>query len=280
MVRRASAGTGQRRKKGAGSDNPGTVQALNRGLGLLAALAQEPQGVLLTDLAKRVGLAASTTHRLLATLEQAGFAELDDMSGLWRVGVRTVSVGSAFLRGRDFVALARPLMRGLTDASGETSNMAIRRDDAAVYISQVESSAMVRAFSKLGDRVPLTCSGVGLALLTMESEDDISALLHRTGLPSFTPKSIDTPAKLREVLALGRSRGYVIDDEAHALGMRCVAAPFFDVHGETVAAVSISGPTARLTENRALELGSIVARTAREITDRIGGRPPEGFGVD
>lgn len=253
------------------------MQALNRGLALLSSLAQEPGGVLLTDLAKRVGLAASTTHRLLSTLERAGFAELDDATGLWRVGVRTVSVGSAFLRGRDFVSLARPFMRQLTDYSGETSNMAIRREDAAVYISQVESAAMVRAFSKLGDRVPLTCSGVGLALLTVSSEEEISALLHRTGLPSFTPKSIDTPAKLRDTLILGRSRGYVVDDEAHALGMRCVAAPFFDVHGEIVAAISISGPTARLTENRALELGGAVARTAREITQRIGGNPPAEF---
>ena len=277
MVRRTATRPVQRRRRTSGGDAPGTVQALNRGLALLGSLAQEPQGVLLTDLAKRVGLAASTTHRLLATLEQAGFAELDEATGVWRVGVKTVSVGSAFLRGRDFVSLARPLMRQLTDFSGETSNMAIRRDDAAVYISQVESSAMVRAFSKLGDRVPLTCSGVGLALLTMCTEEDIAALLHRTGLPSFTPKSIDTPAKLRETLALGRARGYVIDDEAHAPGMRCVAAPFFDVHGETVAAVSISGPTARLTEQRALELGSAVARTARQITERIGGQAPPDF---
>lgn len=278
MARRATTRPVQRRRKAPGADSPGTVQALHRGLALLAALAQEPRGVLLTDLAKRVGLAASTTHRLLATLEQAGFAELDEATGLWSVGVRNVSVGSAFLRGRDFVALARPFMRTLTDSSGETSNMAIRRDDAAVYISQVESTAMVRAFSRLGDRVPLTCSGVGLALLTMHSEEEISALLHRTGLPSFTPKSIDTPAKLKETLALARARGYVIDDEAHALGMRCVAAPFFDAQGETVAAVSISGPTARLTEHRALELGSLVARTARDITERIGGQPPADFG--
>ena len=175
------------------------------------------------------------------------------------------------------VAIARPYMRQLTEASGETSNLAIRRDDQAVYISQIESSATIRAFSKLGDRVPLTCSGVGLALLLMDSDQTLTGLLYRTGLPVRTPKSLDTPEKLEDVLRLGRQRGFVIDDEAHALGMRCVASPIFDTEGEIVSAVSISGPSARLTESRVLELGSLVARTARKITYRIGGRAPAGF---
>lgn len=251
-----------------------TVQALDRGLRLLSALAQQPQGILLTDLAKRVGLAASTTHRLLTTLQHSEFAELDDATGLWRVGVGTVSVGGAFLRGRDVVAIARPHMRQLTEQSGETSNLAIRRDDRAVYINQVESSATIRAFSKLGDRVPLTCSGVGLALMMMDTEQEIDALLHRTGLPAFTAKSIDTPEKLEHSLRLGRERGFVVDDEAHALGMRCVAAPIFDASGDTLAAVSVSGPTARLSESRVLELGTLVAQVARSITHRLGGTTP------
>jgi len=260
----------RRRTTGTVSDQ-GTVQALHRGLTLLATLAQQPQGILLTDLAKRVGLATSTTHRLLTTLQQSEFAELDEATGLWRVGVGTVSVGAAFLRGRDVVAIARPHMRQLTEQSGETSNLAIRRDDMAVYISQLESSATIRAFSKLGDRVPLTCSGVGLALMMMDGERDVDALLHRTGLHALTSKSLDTPKKLAQVLELGRQRGFVIDDEAHALGMRCVAAPIFDAEGSTLAAVSVSGPTARMSEPRVLELGGLVARTARASTHGLGG---------
>lgn len=263
---------GRRRASAPGEQT--TVQALDRGLRLLSVLALQPQGILLTDLAKRVGLAASTTHRLLTTLQHNEFAELDDATGLWRVGVGTVSVGGAFLRGRDVVAIARPHMRQLTEQSGETSNLAIRRDDRAVYINQVESSATIRAFSKLGDRVPLTCSGVGLALMMMDTQQEIDALLHRTGLPAFTTKSIDTPEKLEHSLRLGRERGFVVDDEAHALGMRCVAAPIFDASGDTLAAVSVSGPTARLSESRVLELGTLVAQIARSITHRLGGTTP------
>lgn len=260
-----------RRPTGADSSHD-TVQALDRGLRLLVALSREEHGVLLTDLARHLGLAASTTHRLLATLQQAGFAELEQDTGLWRVGVQAVPVGSAYLRGRDFVTLARPLMRKLTEDSGETSNLAIRRDDAAVYLSQVESRAMVRAFSRIGDRVPLTCSGVGLALLSRSTHEEVDALVERAGLPVKTDKSIRTPEALHQALTTARERGFVIDDEAQVPGMRCVAAPFFDTWGEVAAAISISGPSARITPERVDELGRLVADTAAAITKRIGGK--------
>lgn len=249
-----------------------TVQALGRGLRLLRLLSHQEQGALLTDLATELGLAASTTHRLLATLQQAGFAELEDETGLWRVGVETVPVGSAYLRGRDVVSLARPLMRQLTEASGETSNLAIRREAFAVYLSQVESRAMVRAFSRIGDRVPLTCSGVGLALLSRAEPEQLDQLVAEAGLPVKTGKSIGNRAQLDRALDEARRDGYVIDDEAQVPGMRCVAAPFFDIWGEVAAAISISGPSSRITPERLPELGRLVADTAARITERLGGK--------
>ncbi len=251
-----------------------TVQALSRGLQLLQCLASEPRGLLLTDLARRVGLAPSTTHRLLATLMRDGFAELHQASGLWRVGAANVALGNAFIRGRDFVALARPYMRQLSTESGETSNLAVERDESAVYVAQVESSATIRAFSRLGDRVPLPCSGVGLALLTAWSPAEVDLLVESQGLPAYTANSIVRADVLHRVLEQGRADGYVVDDEFHVLGMRCVAAPFFGGNGEALAALSLSGPAARLTTAKARKLGTLVAETAREITRRIGGVPP------
>ena len=250
-----------------------TVQALDRGLRLLRLLARHEQGALLTELAKELALAASTTHRLLATLQQAGFAELDEDTGFWRVGVETVPVGSAYLRGRDLVSLARPLMRQLTETSGETSNLAIRREVFAVYLSQVESNAMVRAFSRIGDRVPLTCSGVGLALLSRTPEAELNQLIAEAGLPVKTEKSIRSRAQLDTALGEARKRGFGSDDEAQVPGMRCVAAPFYDTWGEVAAAISISGPSSRLTPERLPELGRLVADTASRITERLGGKP-------
>ncbi|MEX0730095.1 MAG: IclR family transcriptional regulator [Aquisalimonadaceae bacterium] len=265
---------GRPRSPDRNDDSQDTVQALARGLGLLEVLAANAHGVLLTDLARQANLAASTTHRLLTTLERAGFAELEEPAGLWRVGVKTVSVGSAFIRGRDMVNQARSYMRDLTEKSGETSNLAIERDDAAVYLAQVESSAMVRAFSRLGDRVPLTCSGVGLALLSRKSEPELSALITRAGLPALTANSIHSRAALLKALDKVRRQGYVIDDEANVAGMRCVAAPLFDAWSDVVAAISISGPSGRLTPDRLDGLGRLVADTAAAITTRIGGRVP------
>lgn len=95
------------------------------------------------------------------------------------------------------------------------------------------------------------------------------ALLH--------PEDGHHPDQLHQTLARTRQRGWALDDEAQALGMRCVAAPFFNAYGEAVAAISISGPTPRISDARIPVLGDLVARTAAGITHRIGGRPARGF---
>ncbi len=256
-----------------------TVKSLHRGLRLLQTLAGEEAGMTLTELADHVELAPSTTHRLLNTLLRSGFVEVNETTGLWSVGVQALAVGNAFLKGHDFVSLSRPFLRKLTDGSGETSNLAVENGGHAVFLSQVECRAIVRAMARPGDRTPLTCSGVGQALLACMSPDRVEELIRQHGMPCYTPKTVTTPDQLHQTLALARERGWALDDEAQALGMRCVAAPFFNAYGEAVAAISISGPTPRISDARIPVLGDLVARTAAEITRRIGGRPADGFHV-
>lgn len=254
-----------------------TVKSLHRGLRLLQALAGVEGGMSLTELAEHVDLAPSTTHRLLNTLLRSGFVEVDESTGTWRVGVQALAVGNAFLKGHDFVSLSRPFLRRLTEASGETSNLAVENGGHAVFLSQVECRAIVRAMARPGDRTPLTCSGVGQALLACMGTERVDELIRQHGLPCHTPKTITTPDQLHRALAQTREQGWALDDEAQALGMRCVAAPFFNAYGEAVAAISVSGPTPRISDARIPVLGDLVARTATGITQRIGGRPATGF---
>ncbi|ABI56667.1 IclR family transcriptional regulator [Alkalilimnicola ehrlichii MLHE-1] len=255
----------------------GTVKSLHRGLRLLQALARVEAGMTLTELADHVDLAPSTTHRLLNTLLHSGFVEVEESTGVWHIGVQALAVGNAFLKGHDFVSLSRPFLRRLTEASGETSNLAVENGGHAVFLSQVECRAIVRAMARPGDRTPLTCSGVGQALLACMSQERVEELIRQHGLPCYTPKTVTTPDQLHQTLARTRQRGWALDDEAQALGMRCVAAPFFNAYGEAVAAISISGPTPRISDARIPVLGDLVARTAAGITHRIGGRPARGF---
>ena len=193
---------------------------------------------------------------------------------LWSVGVQAFVTGSAFLKTRSLVGAARPQMRMLMEESEETVNLAVEDEGEAIYLSQVECRQMMRAFARPGGRVPLHCSSVGKALLSAMPEGRLAKVLHRRGLPRVTIKTLNTTVALRADLEVARERGYAIDDEEHAVGLRCIAAVVFSENTEAVAAVSLSGPMARIPDERIPLLGHLVRARADAITVQLGGRLP------
>jgi IclR family acetate operon transcriptional repressor len=250
----------------------GQVQSLNRALSLLAAVARSHDGLTLTELAQTVGLPPSTTHRLLTTLQQARFVRFDPVGHLWQVGVEAFVVGNAFARTRDVVMMARPQMRRLMEESGETVNLYVADEGGeAVCMAQVECRQLMRAIARPGGRVKMHCSGVGKAILAWLPEREVGKVLERHGLPRVTERTLTAPKALRADLELVRRRGYAVDDEEHAVGLRCVAAPILDEHGAPLAGLSVSGPTARIPDHRVSLLGALVAQAAGAVTAEIGG---------
>ncbi|WP_342361073.1 IclR family transcriptional regulator [Terrarubrum flagellatum] len=250
----------------------GSVQALDRGLALLAIIA-DGDGLSLTSIAQRAGIAASTAHRILASLKAGGFVQWDDGRGGYLIGVKAFKIGSAFLRNRKLVDVGRRVMHQLGEDSGETVNIAIENDDHVVFLSQLESHHSIRAFHRPGANAPMHASSLGKAILAAMDEEPVSQILYRVGLPKFTANTIVDPTALAADLAFVRRRGWAIDDEERAEGMRCVGAAIFNEHGEVMGAISVSGPTVRVTDERLGELGPMVKRAAAEITERIGGTP-------
>jgi IclR family acetate operon transcriptional repressor len=249
-----------------------TVQSLSRALGLLKALAAHDEGLGLSEVAKQVGLAVSTTHRLLTTLQQESFVRFDEQRGVWTVGVQAYVVGSAFLRARDLTAIARPIMRRLMEEQGETVNLAVEDSGEAIYVAQVESRQMMRAIARPGGRAMMHASGVGKALLAAMASPDFERIIAENGLPAETDKTLRTPATLRAELDAIRRRGFAIDDEENAVGLRCVAAPIYDEDGQPIAAISLSGPKARITDAMIDTLGRAIRDAARTITAALGGQ--------
>ncbi len=250
------------------------VQSLVRALTIVNRLAAADEGITLTEVAQQVGLSPSTAHRLLTTLEQERYVHFDAERRLWSVGVQAFVAGNAFLKTRSLVASARPQMRALMEESEETVNLAVEDQFEAIYLSQVECRQMMRAFARPGARVPLHCSSVGKALLSALPDSELSRILHRRGLPRVTVKTITTTSALREDLIRTRERGYAIDDEENAVGLRCIAAVIFNENAAAVAAVSVSGPMARISDERIPLLGDRVRRRADAITAQLGGALP------
>jgi IclR family acetate operon transcriptional repressor len=265
--------------KGERSDQ---VQSLVRALSIINHLAAADEGLTLSDLGQQAGLSPSTAHRLLTTLEQERYVHFDAERRLWSVGVQAFVAGNAFLKTRSLVGAARPQMRALMEESGETVNLAVEDQSEAIYLAQVECRQMMRAFARPGARVPLHCSSVGKALLSAMPDAELSRVLHRTGLPRVTIKTKNSVASLRGDLQAARGRGYAIDDEEHAVGLRCIASAVFDEAGEAIAAISLSGPMARIADERIPVLGAMVRQRADLITAQVGGcLPPwRGGGSD
>ncbi|MCF3972739.1 HTH-type transcriptional regulator BhcR [Paracoccus salsus] len=250
-------------------ENAGTIQALDRALDILDLLAAHP-GLTLSEVAERMEQSPSTVHRVLHTLASRGVAESDPATQSWHIGPATFRLGSAFMRRSGIVERARPILRALMEHTGETANLGILNGDAVLFVSQAETQETIRAFFPPGTRSPLHCSGIGKALLAFGRPETLAALVEHTPLKRFTDKTLTTAEALKEDLARIRHRGFAFDDEEKSRGMRCIAAPVFDLTGEAVAGISVSGPSHRIGHEHVKTLGAVVAAAAQDLSQAMG----------
>ncbi|RJL08325.1 HTH-type transcriptional regulator BhcR [Paracoccus siganidrum] len=247
----------------------GTIQALDRALDILDLLAAHP-GLTLSEVAEKMEQSPSTVHRVLHTLAARGVAESDPATQTWHIGPATFRLGSAFMRRSGIVERARPVLRALMEHTGETANLGILNGDSVLFVSQAETHETIRAFFPPGTRSPLHASGIGKALLAFGRPETARALLAGAGLQRFTDKTLITVEALAEDMARIRTRGFSFDDEERTRGMRCIAAPVFDLSGEAVAGISVSGPTHRIGQEHVKTLGATVAAAASELSQALG----------
>src|SRR5437588_743337 len=248
----------------------GGVQSVDRALLIIETLAEDDEGYRLSDLAVRTGLSTSTAHRLLTTLEKRRFVQFDRDGSKWHVGAQSFVVGSTFVRRRNFATQAMPYLRKLRDQTRETANLAVVDDESIIVLTRMESREIMRSLTKVGGRVAMVASGVGKAVLATYSDEDVNAIIRRQGMPRLTEKSIVRPGELFKELQIIRRQGYAVDDEEARMGLRCVAAVVYNDCGEPLAAISVSGMTSRLTDERLPALGRVVHEVAAELTAVLG----------
>jgi len=246
------------------------VQALERGLSLLMLLSED-RGATLSELALRAGMPPSTAHRLLMTLQGHRFAAFDETTQNWMIGIEAYRVGAGFLRRVNLVETARPIMQALVEDTGETANLALPDNGEVVFIQQVEAPNPIRAFFPPGSRSHMHASGAGKALMALQPRDEVEAQLQRLGLPTFTASTITKPDALFAELARIRENGWAFDDQERYVGMSCIAAPIWGPNETPLAAVSVSGPSSRFTDQTVTEFSVRVRAAAKEISQAMGG---------
>ncbi|CAM3770563.1 IclR family transcriptional regulator [Kibdelosporangium persicum] len=249
---------------------PGTnggVQSLQRAFDLLEGLADAGGEASLSELAATSGLPMPTIHRLIRTLVTLGYVR-QHPNRRYALGSRLIRLGEN--AGRQFGTWARPLLAELVDEVGETANLAVLEHDEVVYVAQAPSRHSMRMFTEVGRRLLPHGTGVGKAMLSQMPQQEVRELLKRTGMPAYTPNTFRDPDLLLMHLAEIANRGYAIDESEQEIGVRCIAVP---VKGTpSPAAISVSGPEGRLTDEVVHKVAPIVQRIAEAIADTVHAR--------
>lgn len=275
MAARATSNSTPGNESGGRASGRHTVQSVERTFDVLEALVAAKRPIAISELSGQLGLHISTVHRLLATLIERGYARRDEATGRYAIGGRLLELASGLTERADLRQEAHPVLERLAAGVGETANLSIRSGDHLVYIDQVQSSRLVRMFTRVGSSAPLYCTGAGKLFLAFGpgGATELDRYLTQTHLEPHTPATLTSPQALREELERIYHRGYSFDQEEMEEGVVCVAAPVFDHSGQLVAALSVSGPTGRMLSepDRVIEP---VRSSAVQISQGLGFHPP------
>jgi IclR family acetate operon transcriptional repressor len=223
-----------------------------------------------TDLARRLGIAKSTAHRLLATLTDEGLLEQDPATGRYRLGLVVFDLAAAAQSVDLHEAVLSP-MTELRNRTGETVQVAVLDGREVVYVERLDSPHTLRLFLEVGRRNSAHSTGCGKALLAFLPPDQLDRTLRNWKLVAKTKFTITDVNVLRKDLNEARRRGYAVNRRESEVGVISVAAPIRDVTGRSVAAISVAGPIDRLEPDE-LRVAQATVESAALISRRLGYR--------
>lgn len=250
----------------------GRLSSVTSALLVLKAFSAEEAEIGISSLAKRLGLAKSTTHRLAVTLAAEGFLEQNPDTGRYRLGLSLFTLGALARRRMDVSNVSRPLLGVLRDKFQEASTLAILSDRSIMFLHNLESGQAIGIRAHIGDLKPAFCTAEGRVLLAFSPPAVVADVLGGE-LVARTANTETDPTKLRRIFDDVRAAGYAIDDEESEESMRCLAAPVRDISGKVIAAVGLAGPTVRLTKKALRAMAPEVVAIGDAVSVRMGWRP-------
>jgi DNA-binding IclR family transcriptional regulator len=253
-------------------DGKGTSVIVNAIAVLKSFSAGEPLlGV--TEIAGRIGLHKSTVSRILATLEQEGLVERDVDSRRFRLGLGMIAMAGPLLAELEERRVAYPVLRELTERTGETSALMVWNGVESMCVEQIPSRHQVKHLAPLGARYSEALSSSVQVFLAAEEQDRVRSLL-RSGsvtLPSLDADAVESYLRRLEETS---KRGWAVNFGETSIEEVGVASPVYDHRGDIVASVLIPAPKFRVSRDTLNSLGEACADAAAKVTSRLGGRPP------
>lgn len=249
------------------------IQSVGHALDVIEQFSSDVDELGVTDLSKRLKLHKNNVFRLLATLESRGYIEQNKATDNYRLGIRCLLLGQAYLRQVGILRQSGPILRDLSQGSRETVFVGVLRRGAVVPLQEIEGDQAIRIVPLLGQPLPLHCTAAGKVHLAWESEESVKSLLPET-LERRTDRTTTRRSDLMADLKSIAQRGYAIDMGEWLPDLRQVAAPVRDYTRAVVGCLALAGPAYRMTQDKIdREIAPLVQKSAQELSTRLGFNP-------
>lgn len=246
------------------------LKSVRKAAELLIYLASTTEPQSFTGIRTSLGMGKASAHRLLATLEDLSIVRRNAETGKYQLGITALRIGVAAGNQFELRRELRPFLSELTERSGETSNLVVLDGTRPVFIDNVESPKNLRIYSRIGRHTFPYCTSVGKVLLAHQPLEFLELTFLREPFDKRTDTSITSKEDFFKELEHIRHLGYAVDNEEAELGARCVGAPILNDSGRAIAAISISGPSARINHDHISALGRMVMEVAEKAQQSLG----------
>ncbi|WP_022872970.1 IclR family transcriptional regulator [Nesterenkonia alba] len=255
------------------STGEGAVKSAVRALAILDLLAQRGAPMRFPEIVRELGYPQSSLHALIKTLHAAQWVEFDESTREYTLGIRAWEAGNAYQRALSLAERAQPFMNSARDELNETIQLAVLDGGRHnVYLAKAEGDQRLVLESHVGGRLPAHATGVGKVLLAALEDTEVRRRIGDAELEQYTETTIKDIDELLEHLRGVRQRGYATDHEEYTVGVRCVAVPVKDHRGTVVAAMSVSVPVVRFTEEFEQQSLKVIQRAAEGFSAALGHR--------
>jgi IclR family KDG regulon transcriptional repressor len=245
-----------------------SIRAVERALDVLLCFTMQTPVLNMTQISEMVGMHKSTVHRLLATLEKRKFVKRDQVSGIYRPGIRLLQMAYLTLEDINIREIALPYMSKLVEQFRETVDLAILDESDVVFVDAIESPQRVKLAASPGQRLPAFSTASGKAILAFLPEEEAKAIRKQNN-HQYKPFRLLSQTAFFEDLENTRKRGYSIDMEELEQGIHAVGAPIMGVNGLPIASLAVAGPAFRLSREMIDTIGPDLVKFAKDISKEV-----------
>ncbi len=244
------------------------IASLEKGIKILELLAQHGE-LSVSETAKLMDTNRAGSHRFILTLKDLGYVEKSS-SNKYQPTLEVMRLAMKVVNRFEIRNIAKPFMHKLSLMYKETINLGYLKNSDIIHIDKIDSLEVLRMDSALGDKAPAYCTGLGKAILAFLPRYELEECLDRIEFKRLTTHTITDLKEFKKQLSDIRERGYAIDDEEMVSGLRCIAVPIFDHNSYPAYAISVSGPSMRLSHPNLKKIKKTIVQVSSELSDLMG----------